>query len=137
MTEPADFLLRIEISDAPAPDAGARVMIARGNLDIDSASRLRFALEGLIGTGACRIVLDLSELEFCDSVGLSTLADAQRACAERSGYLRIAAPTAGLVRTLEVVGLIGQLAVYESRADALADRPPGGRPPPPTPGPTW
>ena len=127
MTGTADFSLRMSTPDT-APDA--LILTASGNLDIDSAGVLRAALDQLPVRWAKRVILDLSGLAFCDSVGLSALVDAHRGHSRRGGYFRLAAPTPFLSRVLEIVGLIGQLAVYDSVADALADRPPGGHPPP-------
>lgn len=115
---------------APGADGHATVMTVRGNLDIDSAAHLRSALDGLLRTTDARIVVDLQGLDFCDSVGLSALVDAHRAGMERGGWLRLAAPSPFLARILDVVGLSGALALYDSVERALADEPPGGRPRP-------
>ena len=42
-----------------------------GELDMASAPRLRTALERLLDAGAERVVLDVADLSFCDSAGLS------------------------------------------------------------------
>jgi anti-anti-sigma factor len=129
MTDSRESTLHIAFSQAlPGTGDAVTVMTARGNLDIDSAARLRVALEGLLATSSCRIILDLGGLGFCDSVGLSALVDAHRACEARGGFARLASPSPFLLRVLGVVGLIGRLAIYDSVAAALADDPPGGRP---------
>jgi anti-sigma B factor antagonist len=126
----------LRVSVAPVADHEAAVMTVRGNLDIDSAPLLRDRLSALMDDSECRIVLDLAGLDFCDSIGLSALADAHAACSGRNGYLRLAAPTAFLSRILAVVGLSRRLAIYDTVAGALADEPPGGRPPASPEGPT-
>jgi anti-anti-sigma factor len=137
MTESRESTLHIAFSRAPMPGTGeaVTVMTTRGSLDIDSAARLRTALDGLLATTGRRLVLDLGGLGFCDSVGLSALIDAHRTCEARGGFLRLASPSPFLLRVLGVVGLIGRLAIYDSVAAALADDPPGGRPAPADNGP--
>ena len=53
---------------------GVVVMAVHGSLDIDSAPRLREAMHGALDRGRSRIVVDLGDVEFCDSVGLGTIA---------------------------------------------------------------
>jgi anti-anti-sigma factor len=133
VTDSREAALRIVVArPGPGPETdAATVLTLRGNLDLDSAGRLRAALDGLLAAGSSRLVLDLGGLDFCDSIGLSALVDAHRACQDRGGYLRLAAPSPFLARVLGVIGLVGRIPVYDTPADALADEPAGGRPRPP------
>jgi anti-anti-sigma factor len=134
VVQPPASALRVSV--APAGDDGAVLMAVRGNLDIDSAPVLRDNVIAVLATATCRVVVDLGGLDFCDSVGLSTLVDAHLACQARGGYFRLAEPSAFLTRILTVVGLSRRLAIYDTVDAALADEPAGGRPPPDPAGPT-
>jgi len=100
------------------------VVIVRGNLDIDSATVLSTALDQVLGGPAPCIVIDLSGVEFCDSIGLSAFVVGNRRAVEAGGWLRLAAPTPFLDDLLETVGLTTRLGVYSTVTDALADRDP-------------
>jgi anti-sigma B factor antagonist len=59
----------------PGPDGQLRLS---GELDMASTPQLRAALQRQVDAGVRQCVLDLAELTFCDSVGLSTLLWADR-----------------------------------------------------------
>jgi anti-sigma B factor antagonist len=62
----------------------ARVVV-RGALDIASAPGLQAALDAAIESGIARLVVDLRELDFMDSAGLSVALNLSRR-AQRSGF---------------------------------------------------
>ena len=100
--------------------AACRVVQPSGQLDMETAPRLRAAIDKLLQAGERRIVVDLGRLTFCDSIGLSTLVVAHRSCAEDGGYLRLARPTPFLLNLLTVVGVRDSVEVYESVEAACA-----------------
>jgi anti-sigma B factor antagonist len=85
-----------------------------GQLDLETAPRLRAALEALIESGRTRIVVDLGRLTFCDSIGLSTLVVAHRTCEAAGGFFRLARPSPFLLNLLTVVGVRDAVHTYES-----------------------
>jgi anti-sigma B factor antagonist len=105
--------------------AGVVVLSLDGQLDIDSAPRLRSALDELRARSEHRIVVDLGRLRFCDSIGLSALLVAARDCAEHGGFLRLADPSAFLQRICSVVGIAEALPMYRTVEDAGAGNPAG------------
>jgi len=113
----------------------AAIVILRGELDIDTATQLRAAIEGQLARDTPRIVVDLAGVTFCDSVGLSTFTVAGAACADAGGYLRLASPTPFLLRLLGVVGVLHRLPAYAS-VEAARDGDPTQLLAPPKPGPT-
>jgi anti-sigma B factor antagonist len=96
------------------------VVALLGQLDIDSACRLESTVGDLRQRLVTRIVLDLSQLSFCDSTGLSALVVAHNSLSAAGGFIRLAAPTPFLVRLLTVVGLLGRLPVYATVEAACA-----------------
>ena len=106
---------------------GVVLMAVSGALDIDSAPRLREAMHGALDRGRSRIVVDLGNVEFCDSVGLGTFAYSHNRCVADGGYLRLAAPSPFLAGLLETVGLTGRIPVHATVSDALAGARDGAR----------
>ncbi|GLY95055.1 STAS domain-containing protein [Actinoplanes sp. NBRC 103695] len=98
------------------------VVTVRGHLDLDSAPVLATTLDRVLDRPAPRIVVDLSGVEFCDSIGLSAFVVGHRRADGAGGWLRLAAPGAWMTQLLDTVGLAGRMGVYRSVGDALAGR---------------
>jgi anti-sigma B factor antagonist len=104
----------VDVTIVDHPEDGTAVVTLRGQLDIDTAAHLRGALAAALERPVPRVVIDLSEVAFCDSIGLSSLALAHNHCVEAGGYLRLAAPNPFLRRVLTVVGLASTLPMYRT-----------------------
>jgi anti-sigma B factor antagonist len=107
------------------PTGQPTVVRIGGHLDIDSAPELRTTVDALLDRDVTRIVVDLADLWFCDSIGLSTFLTAHNRCAAAGGYVRLAAPAPFLLRVITVVGLRDKLLAYRSVAEACAGDPAG------------
>ena len=101
------------------PD-GTVVVTVRGNLDVDSGGVLLTTLDQPLGRPVPRIVVDLSDVGFCDTSGLSAFVVAHNRAVTAGGWVRLAAPHGQPAELLESAGLTGPLAVHPSVADALA-----------------
>jgi anti-sigma B factor antagonist len=97
---------------------GAVVVRLGGELDLYNADDIRHALTGAIDSGAGRIVVDMSDVDFVDSTALGVLIEA-RSKLGHDGVL-LAAPQLETRRTLEVSGLARHLPVHDSVDGALA-----------------
>jgi anti-anti-sigma factor len=111
----------VHVSVIGNPDHTVVVTI-QGNLDIDSVSVLTTTLDRVLDRPAPRVVVDLSGVEFCDSVGLSAFVVGHHRAAAGGGWLRLAAPTDWMNHLLDTVGLTGRLGIYPAVAEALAAR---------------
>jgi anti-anti-sigma factor len=103
------------------PD-GSVVVTVRGNLDIDSAVVLTTTLDQVLGRPEPRVVVDLSGVEFCDSIGLSAFVVGNNRAVANGGWVRLADPGEFLSELLDTVGLTPRLSVYPTVSDALTDR---------------
>jgi anti-sigma B factor antagonist len=104
---------------------GAVVVSARGEIDFGSAPRLRdVALEQLAGGGRT-LVLDLSEVEFIDSIGLGTIVAVLKRARSMGGDLALVITSDRIRRPFELTGLTHAFAIGE-RLDAVVAAP--GRP---------
>ncbi|HEX8631260.1 MAG TPA: STAS domain-containing protein [Catenuloplanes sp.] len=94
------------------------VLSLHGDLDTSTAAALQEALDALLTRPAPRIVVDLAQLRFCDSVGLGSFVTGRRAAADRGGWLRLARPNPFLGQLLSTVGLTRYLAIHRDLATA-------------------
>lgn len=87
-------------------DSGAVVVGVKGELDCATAPILEERLSDLLSDqGNLRIVLDLADMTFVDSSGLSVFITAYRHLCERGGLLSLRRPTESTLRVLEITGL--------------------------------
>lgn len=96
------------------------VVAVTGELDMTTAPQLQDQITDLLDKGLCRLVFDLTELTFCDSTGLSAFIRARNGCGEAGGQVRLAAPQRGVLRILEVSGLVEVLPTHRTVDEALA-----------------
>jgi anti-sigma B factor antagonist len=96
------------------------VLRLSGELDADTATRLHELLAKLLERPVPRIVVDLSDLKFCDSVGLSAFITAKQVIVARGGWLSFAGPNRFLISLLETVGLSRYFAIFPEVEDAIA-----------------
>ena len=99
---------------------GAIVVRVEGELDHQSARLLRGELATVWSTpGMATVVLDLSAVTFCDSVGLSELIAAMRHSEGIGHTLMISGMQGTLLRILTITGLRGAFDGYDTVEDAL------------------
>jgi anti-anti-sigma factor len=93
------------------PDA-ARIR-PRGELDLDTAPRLRAELDGLRAEGFRRLIIDLSELRFMDSAGLRCILSCD-AEARQDGFSLALVPGSPTVqRVFELTQTVSRLSFIE------------------------
>jgi anti-anti-sigma factor len=103
---------------------GHAVLRLKGELDIATIDVLRDDLRKARQTYGERIILDMTELEFMDSQGLSVIVNCHKTVTAAGGSLGLVAPRPIVRRTLEITGLTGRLDVFESVVAATAPRTP-------------
>jgi anti-sigma B factor antagonist len=97
---------------------GHRLLLApRGEIDLASVATLRSALEHGSAAGVAEVWLDLSDVEFMDSTGLTALLEAHRNGVAR---LTLICPPGPVRRLLDIAGFDRVLPIHDSRAAAQA-----------------
>lgn len=91
-----------------------------GELDADTAAQLHAILAGLLERPVPRIVVDVSDLKFCDSVGLSAFITSKQVISARGGWLSFAGANPFLLNLMETVGLSRYFAIFPEVEDAIA-----------------
>ena len=99
------------------------VVTVRGDLDDGSDTVLGTTLDQVLDRRAPRVVVDVSGIDFCDSVGLRSFVTGHERAHAAGGWLRLAAAGEPLLRLLDRAGLTSRLDVYPTVADALATDP--------------
>jgi anti-sigma B factor antagonist len=111
-------LLTAEIVDGPIP-----VVRVSGELDLSTVAQMCRAIEtaaSRVASRPPRIVIDLSDVIFCDSTGLRALIGAVSEVKVLGGRTVLAVPPGGAVdRLLALSGLHEFLRVADSPEDAL------------------
>lgn len=81
------------------------VIFVSGELDFHSAPELRQQILAAVNGGTKKLVLDLSQLEFIDSSGLSVIIAGYKRLKERGGELTLRSLTDRTKKVLEISGL--------------------------------
>ncbi|GED86357.1 STAS domain-containing protein [Streptomyces sp. 6-11-2] len=108
---------------------GWSVLRVAGELDLVTSPALRQRVHEVVAQGRHDLVLDLSEVFFCDSSGVGVLIAARRLIRSCQGRLRLILPARGAVdgshvnRVLGALGVRRLFDVYPDVAAAVDDEP--------------
>lgn len=91
---------------------GVTIAELTGEVDIASVPALREQLLRLLRPGSSRLVIDLSEVSFCDASGLAVLVSTGRRARLLGGFLRLAAVSPQVGRVLHLAGLLRSFAIF-------------------------
>ncbi|WP_326611986.1 STAS domain-containing protein [Streptomyces scopuliridis] len=109
--------LRVEVRT----EGRSEVVTAAGELDHHTADLLRTPLDEALERGRSRLVIDCSQLEFCDSTGLNVLLGARLKADAAGGGVHLAAMLPVVARVFEITGADAVFTVHDSLEEALAD----------------
>ncbi len=102
-------------------EAGVKVIAVAGELDIATAPNLCARLDATRIGRRPRLLVDLTEVDFCDSTGLRALLGAASEVRAHGGRFAIVCPPAGdVARLLEIVGAGEWMAIHADPASGLA-----------------
>lgn len=99
---------------------GVPTVYLAGELDSYSAPRLRALLESLVAPPRPAFLVDLSGLEYIDSVGLGVLVAGLKQASDRAGVMALVGPTPTVERVLRVTGLDKVFLVFADETQAQA-----------------
>jgi anti-sigma B factor antagonist len=100
--------------------AGPHTVVAVSEVvDIATSAELRKYLADLIQGGANSLVLDLSDVRYLDSTGLTVLVETFRLLGGQSGTMVVVCGQSLVRRVLEVTGLDRAFAVRDTLAEAF------------------
>ena len=106
------------LTEEPLPDG--LVLAVSGELDIATAPRLRERLGAAVDSRTKRIVVDLREVTFMDSIGLAAIVHARSRLRPDGRLALVVAPDSYAELLLDIAGMPRALAIFADRAAAVA-----------------
>ena len=103
-----------------AVDDETTVITVRGEIHVSTAPEFSRLLTEAIAKGHTRMVLDLTDVEFIDSTGLSVLLNTLRRLTRAGGALALVATNPTVLRLFEITKLDSTFAIHAELRDALA-----------------
>lgn len=114
-------LLHLSITRSPVKDASCPQVVALdGEIDLDTVSQLRKEFRSVQDDGVKEVVLNIENVGYIDSIGLSALADGSRKFRAAGGWLRLVSTNQNLRRLLDITGLNRFLPLFADVESALA-----------------
>ena len=107
------------VISAETPDWPGALIVASGELDVQSVPELKERLAEAVDAGTKRVVVDLAEVSFIDSLSLSALVGARRRLGA-DGRLAVVAVHEYVRLILQATGLEQVLDVFDTRDEAVA-----------------
>lgn len=101
--------LTLGVDDA----AGRAVLTVAGDVDVDTAPALRYAVHDLLEQGHRDLVVNVSGVEFIDSTGLGVLVGMLREARSRKGTLELVCTQARMLKLLHLTGLDEAFTVHD------------------------
>jgi anti-anti-sigma factor len=95
------------------------VVAASGSIYFDTHEPLKETLLALAAEEKPRIILDLSEVDLCDSSGLNMMAQTHLIATRNSGWLRLAGVQPIVRQVLDATHLTRMLSLYETAEQAV------------------
>jgi anti-sigma B factor antagonist len=99
--------------------ADAFVVSASGELDLGSVEPLERELDGVIGAGGRRVIVDLTGVTFIDSVSLGALVRNAKRLRANGGTCVIVADDPRILRVFEITGVDRAFGIERSLAEGV------------------
>jgi anti-sigma B factor antagonist len=97
----------------------AAVVVVRGELDLATSPELEEQLRRIWDTGNEQLVIDLRELEFMDSTGLSIIVKAHQRLTDEGRQLSLVRGSQQVQRLLDLTGVSERLKLVDTPEDIL------------------
>jgi anti-sigma B factor antagonist len=110
--------MNISITEYPDCD----VINASGRVDSFTAPRLAEAFQSIIDKGRCKLVFDMSTIDYISSAGLRVMIDVQKNCkSSNHGELKLVGVPRRVSETLELAGFVPLFKFYNDLDLAISD----------------
>jgi anti-sigma B factor antagonist len=100
-------------------DGRLHVIHVKGEIHVSTAPEFAQSLDASIADDAESVVLDLTQVEFIDSTGLTVLLNGLRSITLRGGRLALAISNPTVLRLFEITRLDSTFDIEPTLADAL------------------
>jgi anti-sigma B factor antagonist len=112
--------LKVTVESAGTADRLPLLRVS-GEVDIQTSPILEEELTKVLDRGASSVLVDLSDVSFLDSTGLSVLVAGLKRCQGIGGALRLVSPRPNVLRVLEITGLTEAFHVDAGGQDDTSD----------------
>ncbi len=109
---------RFDLSEEDVDERTHLIAVA-GEIHVSTAPEFSRLLSAAIGRGKTQVVLDLSDVEFIDSTGLSVLLNGLRRVTRRGGRMAIVCSNPTVLRLFVITRLDSTFTIVGSRRAAL------------------
>jgi anti-sigma B factor antagonist len=99
-------------------DARTGIVSVKGEVDLSTAPRLKWALVDSLEAGHGQLVVDLSRVTFIDSTALGVLVGVKRSLG--AGALALVCANADVLKIFELSGMDGAFTILPTLREALA-----------------
>ena len=106
------------LTEKPLPSG--LLLAVSGELDLATAPGLRERLAAAVDSGMTRIVVDLREVTFMDSIGLAAIVHARSRLRAAGRLALVVAPDSYAQLVLDIAGMPRALAIFADRDAAVA-----------------
>lgn len=103
------------------PDQECGVLALVGEIDVATYGVMRSALDDLRQDGVRRIVVDLSDVTYCDSTGIGVLATYAKRLLDAGGRLEMAGLRPAVAEIFGIAGLTAVVPAFATVERALAN----------------
>jgi len=91
----------------------------KGEVDVYNANRLRTALQDLINKDHKLLILNLESVQYIDSTGLGTIAQAAHSLSQQNGKIHVVCTRPSIKKIFEVSGLVKKnIVLFETEESA-------------------
>lgn len=106
--------------DEQAIDDDTHLIAVRGEVHVSTAPEFSDRLNDAIATGKSGVVIDMTDVAFIDSTGLSVLLNALRRVTRQQGTLALAVSNPTVLRLFEITRLDSTFDILPDRDAAIA-----------------
>jgi anti-sigma B factor antagonist len=101
-------------------DGGAHIIRVSGEIHVSTAPEFAQRLSAAIDSGKTAVVLDMAEVEFIDSTGLSVLLNGLRLVTQMHGRLALVCTNPTVLRLFQITSLVETFDIFDDRTRAIA-----------------
>ncbi|GAA3262875.1 anti-sigma factor antagonist BldG [Nonomuraea helvata] len=105
------------------PIGDCAVLKVAGEIDVETAPKLREQLVDLAGKGIRHVITDLGGVDFLDSTGLGVLVGGLKRQRNHDGTLTLVTDAERILRVFRITGLVTVLPPHASVSEAIAADP--------------
>ena len=100
---------------------GVEIVNPTGRLDASSSDELKVKIEGLIGEGCRKIVVNFDRVEYISSSGLRVMLASLKQLRKTGGDLKLACLKPYVRETFEIAGFTQLFEIYDGEDEAVAE----------------